>query len=744
MPKSKYVRLTVGDEVLDLGPVSELPLFLNYSLEDRENFQQKNPSKALSVVVPATLNNDKTANTFHNPAVEDLTTGQVYKNNRKGLIEVNGHELLVGKSFLVGAKHKGEPTSYEYNFYGDNGDWVIDLKEATLYDFLKDIKFVFTKAHIIDSWNYDGTNINMPYVFAPVRYGRPMDTYESNGVKTEDFSMSPEYMKPAVSKYWILYKALRSLGYKIKSDFMDLPYFRRQVMPWTWGNFLISDGTRLDAIDFLAKSTSEAYWLNISQTGFLNVNASNTNTNGAFNNNNVYHYNAGANGAMVWTYPAGNASLDFGRLSATFHLNTYIRAVATSNSDVELRAQWFKNGNRVIIPNTNDNGNGSELINLNAPSIGRREFEGDVNVWATFDVVPGDQIVCRIYAHTFTSSTGIARFHLSIDAFEIDYFRIPIGGTIDFSSYTTLKKIKFLDFFAGIADEFNLCIKTDNIEKVVYVEPEHAYSLNNNMAAVSGGYFNGKSLDWSEKQDFEDESEITLYSENERELYFQYKEDSNDGSYKIMKDRNQTIPGQGKYVFPDRFKAGKKEIENRFFSAVMHYDAVQWRGIVGTDFPQMVCIVPENISNTSRSEAEHTFLPKSCYYKGVVNDFGWMFDGQFYHNFPYMFAVNYKTGGENDPILSYSNELIGPDATQVVGKGLIRRFYLQRLEIMRNGQFYRTFFKLNNNDVANFLHREHIICRGQRWEVVEINKYSPIKEDSTEVYLRKWSPIRNV
>ncbi len=64
-----------------------------------------------------------------------------------------------------------------------------------------------------------------------------------------------------------------------------------------------------------------------------------------------------------------------------------------------------------------------------------------------------------------------------------------------------------------------------------------------------------------------------------------------------------------------------------------------------------------------------------------------------------MFAVNYKSGGEDDPILSYSDELIDG----VIGKGLLKRFFWQRLAIMRNGQWYETFIKLNNYDDVDYL-----------------------------------------
>lgn len=736
MPLSKYIKVTIDDQQLDLKSVEDFPVSISYRLEDTENFQNKKSAEAFNVEVPATVNNDQVSNTYHNPGIEDLTNGKAFRSHRRAIIEANGYELLVGKAFLQSAKHKRLPTSYTYNFYGNNADWLIDLKESTLFDFLKDISFTFSKANIIASWAFDGTNVNLPYVFAPVRYGQPMGKRDSSG-NFDDRNMLPEYMRPSLSKYWIIFWAFKSLGYRVQSDFFNTEYFRRQAMPWTWGNFLFSEGTRLDTLDFLAKSTETVSLINQDITTFLDVLATNDSTNGAFDNNGVYNYDA-INFEMEWTYlPA----FDYGTLDGTFHTALFVSAVATANSDVELRIKWFKNG--VHVPNGNDNGNGNLMVELNAPTIGRRDFSGIVEDWLTVQVVAGDIISAKIYAHTFDSGTGIARLHVTVDAFELDYFRIPLGGTIDFQNYFGLKKHKFLDFLRGVIDEFNLSINTDTINKVVYIEPTHPYSLTDDQSEKTGGYFNEDFIDWEEKRDLSKESEMELFSESERELLFKYKDDANDGILKVVQDRFLNKLAMGKYVFPDRFKAGKKEIENRFFSPVMHYDVEQWKSITGTA-PQMICLIPENISNTSREEAQNVFEPKSVYYKGVTAGMGWVFDGVDQTSFPYMFAVNYKPGGEDDPILSYSDERISGGAGSgdpgIVGKGLVRRFYHQRLAIMRNGQFYNTWMKFKNFDVIA-LHREHKILKGQRWEMVEIKDFKPLVEETTGCFMRKWSPI---
>lgn len=727
MPKNDYIQIVVDDQELEITSPEDLGLTVTYNLEDTTDFTQKQGSQALSLQFPATLQNDKVGNTYHNPSVEDLTTDQAYRGIRKAIIRVAGQELLVGKAFLTAATHKDKPTGYKYDFYGNNSDWIISLKDLTLFDILSHIQFTFDKATIMASWDYDGTDENLPYCFIPIRYGQPMETANSlvDGKSTDDYNMRPDYMQPSLSKYWIIYWAFKTIGYRVQSDFLDSAYFRRQMMPWVWGNFLYSDGTRLDSLKFLAMSAQELWIDTEYNDSVVDLAVTNDNVNGGFDNTNSYEYDA-VNKEMKWTYPT-DSTLNFGPLDTTVHINVNVEATAVTGSYVRLRVFWYKN--EVLDLN-------EELLTLDAPTIGRRDAAGPYELYHTFpSVVPGDILSAKINLDLHDSAFGRANIKFSVDAFEIAYFRTPIGGNIDFLNFTGLKNYNFLDFLGGVFDEFDIVPQSDSSARVVYMEPSHPYSTTDDLSAVTGGYFNGNYLDWSDKQDLMQESEIDNFTDSERELYFKYKDDSNDGTLKKVQDRDQTVVSQAKYVFPDRFKEGKKTIENRFFAPTMHYDVIQWKTDTKEE-PQMIIMAPENTSNLSAGEAQNTFTPKSIYYKGLTSDYNWIFDNEDTHPYPFAFAVNYKPGGENDPILSYSDEKIG----DVMGKGLLRRFFLQRLAIMRNGQWYTTWFRLNNTDVANFLHREHIICQGQRWELMQLT-YNPLKDDSTQVVMRKWSPI---
>ncbi|RFM30030.1 hypothetical protein [Deminuibacter soli] len=775
MPQTSNIRLLIDDQQADINSVDDFPVTISYKLEDPDNFQVKTSAEALSVQLPATLTNDRLLNTFHNAGIEDLTSGEAFKTFRKCVVEEGGVEVLVGRALLTSATHTDRPEQYEMNIYGNNADWIIALKDTTLYDFLKGISFGYSTANIMASWSFDGRSAELPYVFAPVRYMLPFDNIAFDPLDNTDqrnahYNTDPSYLCPSLSVYWILFNAFKSIGYRIQSDFMDTDYFRRMVMPWTFGAFPSSNGTKQDIHKFVAmtKNVNDAgnyLYESGSQDKWLPANVLvDPSLVGTFDNNAIANGPAFAdysyienNQEMRWTYQ-NNA--DFGKQRVGLSLELNYSGHATGNSDGNVAVYWYKNG--VPVVNEITGSSFDYLVQVDAAyiTIGGGAFAGDNTAFFSTTVSKGDYISARLLAHMFDSKLGSVELKYRVVSFKFEYFKTPLDNSalINFSDYTFFKQYKFTDFFKGLIDLFNLQPQADPVNKVLYIEPMHAYSLVHSQANKTGGYMNGNYLDWNFKQDLSQASKLQLYSDANREFVFRFRDDASDGCLKVVADRIQTnyqykqdtitnslnawaitksMLGAGKYVLPDRFNKDVTEMENSFFSPCMHYVETNWKGITGKA-PQLICIIPENISNTSASEAANTFQPKIAWYKGEVSGVGgWRFNGTNRTTIPFLFSVNYNAGGENDPILSYCDELIG----SAHAVGLTRRFFLQRMAIMRNGQYYTTSFRLNNEDVGNILHREHIIATGQRWELVEIQNYRPSNDQSTQCSLRKWSPI---
>lgn len=719
------LHILIGGEEAEVESISEFPLAINYKLEDKDNFQQKTSDQVFDVTLPNTLQNSKISNAFENPAIEDNTPGQIYRNHRKASIIANGEVILEGKAFLQNANDEG----YEYSFYGGNADWIIDLRSATLFDFLKHITYLLTKENMIASWVFDGTDLNLPYVYAPIRYRGKMDS-----ISGTDANIEPTYLKPSVSVYHVIYKAFQSLGYSVKSDFMDSSYFRRLIMPWVWGNYLDSDGTKLQIHKFLAKTEGGLIWFE-NFGGFPDLLVTNDFHDGGYDNNGDYEYDTppplpNSFHHQEWTYNPPH----YGILEATFSSQiSYDCALVGENSWVSLSISWFHS--RGLVPITIKT---EQILYEFGKNLSVRRFIDIKTNYFTCIIEPGD-VVFAGYSLEIHEGSGIgarANIELQVLAFQLEYFRIPLGGTISFDNYTALKNHLFLDFLGGICDTFDLSMNTDIKNKEVRFEPTHP------VLGLTPGYFYGNTLAWSDKKDLSKSWKLNLYSDYEKNLLFKFKPDSADGITKTIQDRHSTILSMGKYDLPQRFKAEKKEIVNRFFAAIAHWNNEEMMDITGIA-PQFPVLVPENISNTSNRESGNTFQPKLLYYKGNISDVGgWNYDDEQFTTFPFAFAVNYKDITESDPVLSYCDERM---ANGDIVKGLLKKFFWQRLAIMRNGQYFNAaHFMLNNTDVSRIGHREFKVIDGIKYELVEITGYSPVNNLSTPCNLRKWVPVSEI
>ena len=276
------------------------------------------------------------------------------------------------------------------------------------------------------------------------------------------------------------------------------------------------------------------------------------------------------------------------------------------------------------------------------------------------------------------------------------------------------------------------------------------------------------------KQDVGKENVVNLFSDLERQQDFQFKQDGSDGGQNIYAARykgiylNNTItnrinntniengiiagmPGAARYMFPERFRKGNRQMINRFFSATMHYNHMAWKSISGVA-PQLIAIIPENINDSSASAVSATFEPKIAFYKGVVAkaDYGgwrWIGDpngGGFgvptyaypaseAFDLPFMFSVNYGHLGEQDPVLSYCPQRINTNDVP----GLMQTYFLKRLAIMRHGKQYRPWTRLGVSDFTDWLHRNVLILGNGLYYLMEIGGFNPLSDNAAQCTMWK-------
>lgn len=764
MPLNHYIRLFLNGQPAEIESVEDLGLNISYHLEDGSDFQTKKTSEAYELSLPATRANDRIFNHFRNPNIQDLTPNEIHKNLMPCSIEA-GIVLLTGYAQLKSSHTENGIAKYLVNCYGSNGDWSIPMRDLTIADCCNQNTHTLDIATIENSWNYDGTNENEDYVYAPVRYNKPF--------LDNDIRVVTIMLRPSISIYWILIRAFRKFGYEINSNFFDTPYFRRLVMPWTWGDFLNLNSSEADSLKFKAvgDGTPGHCWLKFdtqltiaatyhwgdvhpvwgASTGSQTISIANDHTLPGFDNGNVYNWD-GTGYNMFFTYPN---TVNLGTITCHFTLRILVQVNAQAGSWANLRARVYKNGiwtgqEQILcqaVASTFGNATSGGVIS-----------NGNVTVW-NFDATglnPGDQVMVKLHYHYKKSMFGGVSLRvwdsfwfngdLKLSSLEMTGITIEPGGIVDIKQYDGLKKYKVLDMLRGLIDCFDLSMVTDTFTKKVYIEPLNVYSLDDNLNNVSEGHFSANHLDWNEKRDLEKPIQTPLFSDMEKEFYMTHKADGSDGGQNKYRLQNGIEPGEVYYKFPERFKSGKKDMANRFFATSMHVFMKPMEGITGIA-PQMMAILPENVANRSKNESEMAFLPRIAYFKGKVDTAsygGWNWEGTTPPVLPFMFAVNYRHEGHKDPILTYCNQRLETGGVAHLGIGLAQRFYIRRFIMFENGQQYIGYFYLNNNDIANWRHRERIILDGAEYHIFSINDYQALKDESTEVLLWKVAAVRRM
>ena len=253
MPLTKFLTILINNQNADLGEIDNVGLVIDYILEEPANFSSKQGSQSLGLVLPATKNNDKIFNTYWNPQVDDLSPGGSFRETMDVRIYVNGTVLIFqGYGILQEATATDVPVSYTINIYGNNGEWIIDMQNMTMWDCVNPASHNFTVTEVESSWaNFntagDGSD---DFVYAPVRYVQPFDG-TTLGYQGDD-CVNIYHLRPSISLYWLIYRAFAQLGFTLNSQFFQTAYFQGLVLPWVWGDFYDINSQLVEGICFKA------------------------------------------------------------------------------------------------------------------------------------------------------------------------------------------------------------------------------------------------------------------------------------------------------------------------------------------------------------------------------------------------------------------------------------------------------------------------------------------------------------
>jgi hypothetical protein len=341
---------------------------------------------------------------------------------------------------------------------------------------------------------------------------------------------------------------------------------------------------------------------------------------------------------------------------------------------------------------------------------------------------------------------------------------VEYGQTYDLKNVIN-KEYKQIDFIKGVAHAFNLQFTTDEVGKIVYIEPFDSFYQS---------YYDA--IDWTYKVDKSQEiNDVFVKDSFKRDIIFKYKTDSQDA--KIEQRGNDYFEKiLDEYPFKEtlsnEFERGQSVFENPFFAGTFN---AKDRDVSKTPNPVFnACLWQEkedggfiSPNDFARPDKGFDFLPRLLYWKKYSPDLGGntcfkyavaqLFSGTFKGIFAESGAVNVLSTvypqatsinreDESSMLLSYGNVYVtdyddvnNTYSDAVIVKGLYQTYYEKMIDMLKENPRVRTIsLNLKIKDIVNLDFRKLVYIDGCYYRINKIKDYNPLNNSTTKVELIEW------
>lgn len=684
------IKIYIDNKLVDL-PTDELNLNLSYSLKSRDGIAINTGSRSeYSFEFPSTHKNDSIFSRFYDVS-EQTGSKQIYLSAR---IEVDGLPFFSGIAQLTSVTitddlyyWKGE--TWKVSFYGNNVDWVTQLKDKFLYQY-----DYGTHTHdystIPNSFNYDYFN-NYTFKYTLIKWK------DWNG----GYYVSALECTPALFIKSIVDRIFNDIGYTYQSNFFNTPTFEKLVMPIPLKDKITDPQYNLDYLQVTANDPNITTYNNVGS--FLSINTLTNQTVAPLIGINPYN-----NITSVYTVPYTGFYLlkIFGEYQYNFPVGCafYFR-VNGVNTNIGIFPSYFP-------PYTSS---GEGVVSVNA----------------------GDIIDVAVLGLGGSSDTSDVQIFIDISG----EASVTNGTTIDFK-YFINSQWNSLDFIKGLSHLFNLTFQTDVDNKTIIIEPSNTYidqSTYPPYVNIEDGFYNGKPLDMTPNLDLSKGGEIFNKSDINQLVKFTYKYDSADPTLEAISEFQDLKLHQARFTFiPNRFQKDEDVIENPFFSTTLCIADTSIKGTNSIQDPIIPIIWSQNyLTNPSSSEANYDIIPRILISENSgTNRNGIIFfedspSNIIEYDCPLSYMIDYNNLTGDFVSLSFGNEIV--NEYNIVG--LLERFYLADFIRLQSGKEVECYIFWDATMVRNLNFRDPIKIHSDNYILREINMFSVTSNLSTKTYL---------
>lgn len=685
-------------------PEKDLNLNLTFALKDRNGIAINSGSRSeYSFDLPSTKQNDNIFSRFHDVGEVTLQRQDLLP----AIIIVDGLPFFEGKAQVRSVTTQQDRfywkgLSYKVSFYGNNVDWVADMRNKFIYELdFGTFTFGRNENYLAYNNNYDNG-----------------DSYATGIIKFKNYSGTPQRIDtfkdstPLLFIKTILDKIFNSIGYTYQSNFFNTNWFKQLVLPIPMNPDKVENAQY--GIDYLNVDVRDL-GTPIPQVG-----------------------GGGFTFTQVTTPPLANP----------FN-------VLTSQYIVPIDGYYLMSF-ILEVYNVGATGCGVELtFHLNgAPTTFTIGEAGPLGVPPYFS----DQFIRRNILVTFNAGdvleffwTGQLGSPVGSSSGNFDFYWQIIGEPLINTSillnfsYIIDQQWRQLDLIKGLAHLFNLTFETNVALRTVTIEPADNYLLQDYdvpISSIEQGFYNKSFSDLTRNVDLNVKGELFNIDDFERSIQFIYREDSNDPTVEAL-NQGQNVPMAGaQFNFPvSRLKNGVTDIENPFFSATVLYADPAVKS--ATSNPVYIPFIwPENFfESPSATIANYKVNPRILIkYKNYLTDnvvYVRALDPagsgtNVNIEFPQMFMTNFYEFNNEYMSLAF-NTITTTNGVQM--KGLLERFYLAEMIRRMYGKQMEVYMFWDVLMLNNLTFRDTIQIHGDNYILNEINSFSVVNQRSTKTYL---------
>ena len=674
------IRIEIRDTAESVEGVLELPnssfnLTKGVSTIDTLN-GGRGGSYSKTFSVPANHENNQVLEHIYNSNAKDYANMYVKK---PAILFYDDVQIERGKVLLQKTKHLRDGAEYEVTYFGNNLEWVLDLKDIKLNEVSFDNNtFTYTEANVESSWT--NTYPTDQYVFPHIDYGKSSLNY----IPLEDF-------RPAVFLKHIIEGSLNQNGWALSSTFMDDSGFKKLIVPFFGDNFRRSE----------TFTTNRGFLVSIG-VGQQTQAVDNSLTKFPFTDDSSGSNFNTATDAFDISVPNNDHTVESnGRYFYKLFV-THVKDSNVASTNIQYRA--YKNGSLLQILDTVDYNDET----TQALSTGFIDLEAGDVIDFRWQIIGGS---VSGNTDTFTAS---CRCVMSPT--------ITAGTDFDMSDVLS-SEVSVMDIINDTTRMFNLIWRADNSTKTVYVEERDTFidSL-------------GNSIDYTGKLDYSKEAVISKPSTYKRDLDFHYADDPNDAIIaKIQKDERRKYRSYC-HDFTDDFEEGSQALSTNLVAAT--YD---WYHLLlnNNTFIPMITAKMNNDTNGGTWTTGYSPRILNYVYSTQTDNDGntktWYYNSSTNNKTTYPAAIldtvdltehtTYSVGSLTAPMN------LGWDKTD----GLVDSYYDKTLKTIETGikceaSFHISFTEFKDFDFTKAIYLDAPEHLSGYWYVESIEDWSPDKE----------------